>query len=174
MNKVYALAVLAAVLSGCAVRSTTWKGKVEWPDEHSAKNIIPLTEAGAALAALRAVPRLHCVTDAVAAAGMPDGPYRLGAHAIEKRGDTVRLAEGGSLAGSVLTMDKALANLVALGLPLAEAASRCAALPAAYLGLEDRGRIVPGAAADLVVLDSRCRLELVLAEGRPIEGIGST
>lgn len=126
-------------------------------------------DAGAALAALRAVPRLHCVTDAVAAAGMPDGPYRLGTHAIEKRGDTVRLTESGGLAGSVLTMDQAFANLLTLGLPLAEAASRCATLPAAYLGLEDRGRIVPGAAADLVVLDSQYRLQLVLAEGRLIE-----
>jgi N-acetylglucosamine-6-phosphate deacetylase len=68
-------------------------------------------------------------------------------------------------------MDQALANLVALGLPLAEAASRCATLPADYLGLEDRGRIVPGAAADLVVLDSQHRRRLVLAEGRPIEGL---
>lgn len=125
-------------------------------------------EAGAALAALRAIPRLHCVTDAVAAAGMPDGPYRLGSHAIEKCGDTVRLAEGGGLAGSVLTMDQALANLVALGLPLAEAANRCAALPAAFLGLEDRGRIVPGAAADLVVLNDAGMLEAVLVEGRHV------
>lgn len=129
-------------------------------------------DAGAALAALRAVPRLHCVTDAVAAAGMPDGPYRLGAHAIEKRGDTVRLAEGGGLAGSVLTMDQALANLLALGLPLAEAAGRCATLPAAYLGLEDRGRLVPGAAADLVVLDAAGRLQVVLTEGGPVPDAG--
>ena len=57
-------------------------------------------DEGAARTALRAVPRLHCVTDAVAAA-MPDGEYRLGTHRIFKRGGTVRLADG--LAGSVLT-----------------------------------------------------------------------
>lgn len=122
-------------------------------------------DEGAALAAVRAIPRLHCVTDAVAAAGMPDGVYRLGTHAIRKLGDTVRLADGG-LAGSVLTMDQALRNLLALGLPLAEAARRCSTLPAEYLGLADRGRLVPGAAADLVVLDASGAVRQVLAEGR--------
>ena len=121
----------------------------------------------AALAALRAVPGLHCVTDAVAAAGMPDGDYRLGAHPIVKRGDVVRLADG-SLAGSVLTMDQALRNLLRLGLPLAEAARRCSTLPADHLGLADRGRLVPGAAADLVVLDPRGMIQAVIAEGRAV------
>ena len=96
---------------------------------------------------------------------MPDGEYRLGAHTIAKRGDTVRLADG-SLAGSVLTMDRALRNLLRLGLPLAEAARRCATLPAEYLGLSDRGRLVPGAAADLVVVDRHGEIEAVIVEGR--------
>ena len=132
----------------------------------SAELILDLhhVEPGAALAALRTIPRLHCVTDAVAAAGMPDGAYRLGTHTIVKEGDTVRLADG-SLAGSVLTMDRALGNLVRLGLTLAEAVHRCATLPADYLGLAERGRIVPGAAADLVLLDGTGRIEAVLAEG---------
>jgi len=121
-------------------------------------------DEGAARTALRAVPRLHCVSDAVAAAGMPDGEYRLGAHQIFKQGETVRLANG-SLAGSVLTMDRALRNLLSLGLPLAEAARRCSTLPAEYLGLADRGTLVPGAAADAVVLDGRGRLLGVMLEG---------
>jgi N-acetylglucosamine-6-phosphate deacetylase len=125
-------------------------------------------DEGAALTALRAVPRLHCVTDAAAAAGMPDGEYRLGTHAIRKRGDTVRLADG-SLAGSVLTMDQALRNLLALGLPLAEASRRCSTLPAEYLGLEDRGRLVPHAANDIVVLDIGGSIEAVFVEGRMVE-----
>ena len=79
-------------------------------------------------------------------------------------GDTVRLADG-SLAGSVLTMDRALRNLLSLGLPLAEAARRCSTLPAEYLGLPDRGRLVPAAAADLVVVDGAGQIKLVLAEG---------
>jgi N-acetylglucosamine-6-phosphate deacetylase len=125
-------------------------------------------ENGAARVALRAIPKLYCVTDAVAATGMPPGEYRLGQHRIFKEEDAVRLADG-TLAGSVLTMDRALRNLVHLGVPLEQAARRCATLPAEYLGIEDRGRLVPGAVADIVVVDPEGRLEAVFIEGRPIE-----
>jgi N-acetylglucosamine-6-phosphate deacetylase len=125
-------------------------------------------DEGAALSALRAIPQVHCVTDAVAAAGMPDGAYRLGRHDISKKGDTVRLLDG-SLAGSVLTMDQALRNLLVLGLALDDAVHRCGALPAAYLGLEDRGQIIPGAAADIVVLDRHGATSTVLVEGAFVE-----
>jgi N-acetylglucosamine-6-phosphate deacetylase len=135
----------------------------------SAELILDLhhVDEGAALAALRSIPHLHCVTDAVAAAGMPDGEYRLGAYRIFKRGGTVHLAEGG-LAGSVLTMDRACQNLLVLGLPLAEAVRRCSTLPAQYLGLTDRGRLVPDAAADVLVVDGMGRLLVALTEGRNV------
>ncbi len=125
-------------------------------------------DAGMILAARRAIPGLYGVTDAVAAAGMPDGAYRLGTHRIEKRGATVRLADG-TLAGSVLTMDRALRNLVAIGLPLEEASRRLSALPAAYLGLADCGRLVTGAAADLLEFDAALRLRAVWLGGRHID-----
>jgi N-acetylglucosamine-6-phosphate deacetylase len=124
-------------------------------------------EAGTALAALRAIPRLYCVTDAVSAAGMPDGEYRLGEHRIVKEGGAVRLVDG-SLAGSVLTMDTALRNLLALGLLLGDAAGRCSLYPADYLGLEERGRIVPGAVADFVVVDGSGGLVATFVEGREV------
>jgi N-acetylglucosamine-6-phosphate deacetylase len=119
---------------------------------------------GTVLAARRAIPGLYGVTDAVAAAGMPDGTYRLGRHAIFKQGGAVRLADG-SLAGSVLTMDQALRNLLSLGIALDEASARLSAIPAEYLGLTDRGRIAIGAAADLVVVDAAGVLLGVVAEG---------
>ncbi len=123
---------------------------------------------GAVLAARRAIPGLYGVTDAVAAAGMPDGPYRLGRHDIFKQGNAVRLADG-SLAGSVLTMDQALRNLLSLGLALDEASARLTGIAADYLGLTDRGRIVPGLAADLVVVDAAGALLGVVAEGAAVQ-----
>jgi N-acetylglucosamine-6-phosphate deacetylase len=120
---------------------------------------------GAALVALRAIPGLYAVTDAVAAAGMPDGPYRLGTHPIEKRGPAVRLADG-TLAGSVLTMDQAFANWLALGLHEVEAAQRTSTIAAGYLGLEDRGQLAPGLRADVVALDAGGRVEAVWRDGQ--------
>jgi len=124
-------------------------------------------EEGAARVALRAIPHLYCITDAVAATGMPRGEYRLGKHRIFKHQDAVRLANG-TLAGSVLTMDRALRHLLHLGVPLEDAARRCATLQVEYLGLEERGRLVPGAVADLVMVDRAGRLQAVLLEGRPV------
>jgi N-acetylglucosamine-6-phosphate deacetylase len=124
-------------------------------------------EEGAARVALRAIPHLYCITDAVAATGMPLGEYRLGQHRILKQEDAVRLADG-TLAGSVLTMDRALWHLLLLGVPLEDAAKRCATLQAEYLGLEERGRLVPGAVADVVVMNRAGRLEAVFLEGRPV------
>ena len=118
----------------------------------------------AVLAALRAIPGLYGVTDAIAAAGMPDGEYRLGAHTVHKRLGTARLADG-TLAGSLLTMDAALRFLLGLGLPMAEAARRLSTVPADYLGEAGLGRIEPGLPADLVVVDGGGNLLQVFAEG---------
>ena len=122
---------------------------------------------GAIRVALRAIPGLYCVTDSTAAAGMPDGDYKLGRHTVTKCLGGVRLADG-TLAGSTLTMDQALRNLVGLGLPLAEASRRTATIAAEHLGLADRGLLAPGAWADLVVLDASLQLQRVLVEGEEI------
>lgn len=122
---------------------------------------------GAMRAALRAIPRLFAVTDATAAAGMPDGDYRLGSQAVRKCDNGVRLADG-TLAGSALTMDQALRHLVAIGLPLAEASDRVSRYPADYLGEVERGRIAAGCHADLVVLDASLQLRAVHVGGRRV------
>ncbi|MES3021712.1 MAG: amidohydrolase family protein [Pseudomonadota bacterium] len=122
---------------------------------------------GALRAALRAIPRLYGVTDATAATGMPDGEYALGTQRVIKCGSCVRLASG-SLAGSVLTMDQALRNFVALGLDLADASHRLSLYPADYLGESSRGRLAPGAWADIVVLDAALRPVAVYVEGEAI------
>jgi N-acetylglucosamine-6-phosphate deacetylase len=122
---------------------------------------------GAIRAAMRAIPRLYVVTDSTSAAGMPDGEYRLGSQHVTKCMGGVRLADG-TLAGSTLTMDQALRNLVSLGIPLADVSNRLSRFPADYLGLEDRGRIARGAWADLVVLDRGHALTATYVEGESI------
>ena len=124
--------------------------------------------AGAIRVALRSIPGLYCVTDSTAATGMPDGDYALGRHTVTKCLGGVRLADG-TLAGSTLTMDQALRNLVGLGLSLADASRRTATLAAEHLGLADRGRLVPGAWADVVVLDAALQLQAVWVEGSAVD-----
>ncbi|GAB2871713.1 N-acetylglucosamine-6-phosphate deacetylase [Pseudoduganella ginsengisoli] len=119
---------------------------------------------GAIRTALRAIPRLYCVTDSTAATGMPDGEYMLGRHTVHKCMGGVRLPDG-TLAGSTLTLDQALRNLVGLGLPLADASARVSTHAADYLGLQERGRIKAGAYADLVVLDRDLNIKAVYIEG---------
>ena len=119
---------------------------------------------GAIKAALRSIPKLFCVTDSTAAAGMPDGEYMLGRQVVHKCMGGVRLADG-TLAGSTLTMDQALRNLVKIGLPLAEASRRVSTNAADYLGETLRGRLAPGCHADIVVLDRDLNLKAVYIEG---------
>jgi len=123
---------------------------------------------GAIRAALRAIPCLYCVTDSTAAAGMPDGEYNLGRHRVTKCLGGVRLADG-TLAGSTLTMDQALRNLVGLGLSVEDAARRTSTYAADFLGLADRGRLLVGARADLVALDAGLQLTQVIVEGDEID-----
>lgn len=120
---------------------------------------------GAIRVALRSIPCLYCVTDSTAAAGMPDGQYKLGRHSVTKCLGGVRLADG-TLAGSTLTMDQALRNLVEqLGLDLPDASRRTSTHAADYLGVADRGRLAPGAWGDAVVLDRDLQIKDVYVEG---------
>jgi N-acetylglucosamine-6-phosphate deacetylase len=123
---------------------------------------------GALRVALRAIPGLFCVTDSTAAAGMPDGEYRLGSHRVTKCMGGVRLDDG-TLAGSTLTMDQALRNLVTLGLSLREASLRVSTHAADYLGIADRGRLDVACRADLVVVDRDLCLQRVIVEGEDID-----
>jgi N-acetylglucosamine-6-phosphate deacetylase len=123
--------------------------------------------AGAIRAALRAIPRLYCVTDATSATGMPDGDFRLGSQTVRKCLGGVRLPDG-TLAGSALTMDQALRNLVSIGLPLEDASRRLSEFPAQYAGLTDRGHLAVGAWADIVVLDRDLGLSAVYGEGEAL------
>jgi N-acetylglucosamine-6-phosphate deacetylase len=97
--------------------------------------------------------RIMAITDGTAGAGLARGAHTtIGGRPITV-GDVATL-EDGTIAGSVLTMDRAFAKLVsAMGLSLVDAATVCATTPARALNLQGLGVIAPGATADLVVLD---------------------
>jgi N-acetylglucosamine-6-phosphate deacetylase len=94
------------------------------------------------------------ITDATAATGMPDGRYRLGTLEVEVKDG--RCMSGGSLAGSVLTMDQAIRNVVTFASWTLAATVRLATLnPARAAGIsQSAGSLVPGAFADITVLSS--------------------
>ena len=110
------------------------------------------------------------VTDAMAAAGMQDGDYRLGQQAVTVTGGVARLAEGmpgaGSIAGSTATMAHVVRHAItSAGLPVEAVAAGASGSPAGVVGLAGTGTLVPGAAADLVVLDGDFQLTAVMARG---------
>ncbi|MFT8418286.1 MAG: amidohydrolase family protein [Acetobacter sp.] len=111
--------------------------------------------------------RLLFVTDAMRAAGQPDGPSLLGGQAVMVEHGAVRLP-GGNLAGSVLTLDAALRNAVQAGLPLHQAAVLLTRNPARYLGLHDRGSLLAGKRADFVVMDRALSVQEVWVAGTRI------
>jgi N-acetylglucosamine-6-phosphate deacetylase len=123
---------------------------------------------GAIRVAMRSIPCMFCVTDSTAAAGMPDGDYKLGSHTVTKCMGGVRLPDG-TLAGSTLTMDQALRNLVGMGLEIEDASKRVSSYAAEYMGLSDRGQLAVGAWADLVVMDRALQLQRVVVEGEEID-----
>lgn len=105
------------------------------------------------------------VSDGTAATGMPDGNYRLGTLEVEVRDGVCRNSEG-KLAGSTLTLDRALRNLVSLGVPLIDAVRMATVLPARRLGVAGKkGIIAVGADADLVVLTPDLRVAGVMTRG---------
>jgi len=110
--------------------------------------------------------RLSLVTDAIAAAGMPDGSYRWGDREVRLQRGEVRLTDG-TLAGSALTLDHAVRNAIRFAdLPLTEALSLVTENPARVLRLsQEGGTLTVGASADLVLLDSDLTIWATIREG---------
>lgn len=125
---------------------------------------VHLAPEAAHMAFLAARGRFALVTDTVAAAGLGPGVYRVGDREIHSDGEAARLADG-TLAGSVLTMDRAVRNLVGLGIPLVEAVGAASGVPAALTGRTDLGVLRPGAQSDVVVLDDALAVRRTLVGG---------
>jgi N-acetylglucosamine-6-phosphate deacetylase len=117
------------------------------------------------LVELKTPERVILVSDGISATGMPDGKYQLGLFEVKVSGGVARNAEG-KLAGSTLTLDRALRNMVALGVPLSSALRMVTANPAKQIGLGARkGVLAPGADADLVFLDDKLEISGVMTRG---------
>ncbi|MGW5304015.1 N-acetylglucosamine-6-phosphate deacetylase [Streptomyces griseoluteus] len=111
--------------------------------------------------------RVAFITDAMDAAGSGDGRYLLGPLEVEVRDGVARLVEGGSIAGSTLTLDRAFRRAVTVdGLPVTDVVRALSANPARLLGMADRvGSLEPGRDADLVLLDGDFALKGVMRRG---------
>jgi N-acetylglucosamine-6-phosphate deacetylase len=119
--------------------------------------------------------RLTLVSDAIAAMGMPPGRYQIGNLQVVVDETTSRLVDG-TLAGSILTLDAALRNLITFtGCTLEAALATITTTPAALLGLSHRrGRLVPGLAADMALLTLDLRVSKTIIRGRVIyDGAGA-
>jgi N-acetylglucosamine-6-phosphate deacetylase len=139
---------------------------------------------------------LVLVSDAMAAAGMPDGSYRLGSMRVTVAGGVARLLEdpgdraqagdpgqvsdpaqpgtaarAGAIAGSTVTLAGVVRHAIAAGLPVPDAAAAASSTPARVLGIGDRtGALSPGLAADLVVCDDDFRPYAVMRRGEWLTG----
>jgi N-acetylglucosamine-6-phosphate deacetylase len=108
------------------------------------------------------------ISDGLSATGMPDGKYMLGQFEVTVSGGVCRNSEG-KLAGSTLTLDRALRNVVALGIPLIDTVRMLTANPAKLLGIEfKKGALRTGADADIVLLDENLQLTNVWTRGLPL------
>jgi N-acetylglucosamine-6-phosphate deacetylase len=125
---------------------------------------VHLAPEAAYAAFLAANGRFALVTDAMEAAGRGPGTYRLGRREVEVRDGRAELSDG-LLAGSVLTMDQAVRNLVGCGASLAEAAHAAATVPARLLGRPELGVLRPGGPADVTVLDDELCVVRTLVGG---------
>ncbi len=109
--------------------------------------------------------RVVLVTDAMAAAGQPDGDYKLGDLPVQVRGGVARMAGTDTIAGSTLTLAAAVRNAIEAGVPWPDAVRAATLNPARYLSLPGVGELVPGAWADAVAFDADWRPVAVVKRG---------
>jgi len=116
----------------------------------------------------KGVNRIILISDAIRAAGMADGEYALGDQTVFVEAGTARTRAGG-LAGSTLTLEKAVSNMMRFtGLSLQDVLPMATRVPAEALGLENKGIIASGYDADIVILDQYFQVHLTMVEGRVV------
>jgi N-acetylglucosamine-6-phosphate deacetylase len=113
--------------------------------------------------------RLILVTDGITLAGMGEGVFQLADQEVEVRDGACRLVSDGRLAGSVISLDTAVRNVVESGIALVDAVQAATRNPLDLLGVTDRGRLAPGQRADLVELDDYLNVTRVMKAGSWLE-----
>jgi N-acetylglucosamine-6-phosphate deacetylase len=122
---------------------------------------------------IKGTDRIALITDAMRAAGMPEGPSVLGSLAdglevIVEEG-VAKLPDRSSFAGSVATADRLVRTMVSAGIPLVDVVRMISMTPARLLGLEDRkGSLVAGRDADIVVFDDGINVSRTIVGGKTI------
>lgn len=110
--------------------------------------------------------KIILITDGIRAVNMPDGTYDLGGHEVTVFKDQARLKDG-TLAGSILTLDKAVRNMISkVGISLIEAIQMVTINPSRFLGVEEKkGSLEQGKDADIVILDKELEVEITIVQG---------
>jgi len=113
--------------------------------------------------------KIILITDAMRATSKPEGTYNLGGQEVIVAKGQARLKDG-TLAGSVLTLDEAVRNMVNIvGISLIDAVSMTTINPAKCLGIEDKkGSLEPGKDADIVILDKNLKVDMTIVKGRVV------
>ena len=109
--------------------------------------------------------RVIAITDAISGTGLGDGTYSLGGLEIFVKDGVCRIAQG-NLAGSTLTLDTALRNLLSMGYSIADCVQFLSKNPARALGLHQKGALAEGFDADLVVLDDAMQVQMTIVKGK--------
>lgn len=108
--------------------------------------------------------KVVCITDAMAATGLPNGDYKLGELDVYVKDGEARLKSNDSLAGSVLTLDKAFRHVIELGYPIYEAVKLTSTNAAVEFGL-NAGAIEVGKEADFAILDDSYNVDMTIVNG---------
>ena len=113
--------------------------------------------------------KLILVSDSIHATGKPDGIYKLGTLSVKKQGERCTLAHTDTLAGSVLTLDKAVRNLNSIGIGLEEISKMASTNPSKVMKRRDLGSIRKGSRADITILDKALKVKGVIKRGKLVE-----
>ena len=117
---------------------------------------------------MRGMGRIVLISDSLPIGGSTGGNFSIGGLEIIEKDGVAWIKGTDTIAGSVLTMDRAVQNLSGMGLPLGSLAHAAATIQAEILGLEHTGTLEPGKSANIVVLDRKLKVAALINEGRVV------